>query len=362
MQPVVNRSPLVITQNSLPKFCMGQWLSEAQVMNFRLKPAYDDSTIMIEVSPVFLILDTSTRIERFRFQTTTTFSFSGAHSKNYIEGLILHLVNLNIDEFNEALKNTGSMLIIHRKFERMNIEEVKPKIDEAFKVNYWKKSGVKPHWKVQKNKSESQNDIIIDNLPTIPGFKHFNERFTSEQKAFFRCMSGEASTEEDINLVRASISFMKDCLGRLKNIDLIALTDLQANRLMEYLRYIYSISPCIFNDVSVQSLYRATLVHEAFLEKEKVREVKYLKYPSLEIVQTRGVYNRANTPQKTLFYAADHENVAVRELKPNAGSRIIISTWENSSGKPLISFPICLSAGINNKMADSASYAFEQIA
>src|SRR4051794_38853099 len=110
MIPAVTRSNIIIKHNTLPKHCMGQWLSEVQVMEFRVKPPIDNAIIMIEVAPLFLIVDASTRIERFRFQTSTTFSFSGTHSRNYIDGLIHHLVNINIEEFNEALQKTGSLL------------------------------------------------------------------------------------------------------------------------------------------------------------------------------------------------------------------------------------------------------------
>jgi hypothetical protein len=362
MVPNVSRSILKVIHNTLPKHCLGQWLSEVQVMEMRVKPAIGNSTIMIEVSPHHLIVDASTRIERFRFQTSTTFSFSGAHSRNYIDSLILHIVNLNIDEYNVALQQAGSTLVIHRKFEKMNIEELKPKIDEAFSVNYEKSAGVKPHWKSSRKKSESENDRIITDLPPIPAFKQFSEQFTMEQEALIRCMQDAAPKEENLQIIRGSTEFNRSCFQKLKEIDLISLNDEQYFKLKDYLRYVYSICPTIYNDVSVQVLFRVTTVVDKFLENGKLRDYEYLSYPPIEVVKERGVFNRASTHERTLFYAADKENVAVREIRPKTGSRIIISTWMNHSGKPLNCFPICLSAGISNNMADRASYAFERIA
>src|SRR5258706_16357221 len=106
---------------------------------------------------------------------------------------MVQLVKLNIDEYNEALQQTGSMLVVHRKFEKMTIEEMKPKIDEAFKINYWKSAGVKPYWKKESIKSESENALIIDNLPPIPYFKQFKEQNTEEQKALSQCIQTETA-------------------------------------------------------------------------------------------------------------------------------------------------------------------------
>jgi hypothetical protein len=362
MIPSANRSVLKVIHNTLPESCMGQWLSEAYIMHFRIKPAFDNSIIMIEVAPLFLVVDASSRKERFRFQTSTTFSFSGAHSRNYIDGLILHLANLNIDEFNEALQQTKSLLVINRKFEKMTMEEIKPRIEDAFKVNYWKTAGVNPHWRSSAKKSEVENNQIIATLPAIPYFKQFKEQFTQEQDTLTRCLNEKSPGETDLQILKDSIAFNKQCFGKLKEIDLTSLTDTQYYKLRDYLRYIYSAFPTIFNDLSADFLFRVTVITDRFLQDGKVRESKYLTYPPLKDVQERGVFNRASSPSRTIFYATERENVAVREIKPKVGSKIILSTWMNHSGKPLNSFPICLTAGINNKMADSASYAFEMMA
>jgi hypothetical protein len=331
-------------------------------MELRVKPAYDNTIVMIEVAPLFLIVDASSRIERFRFQTSTTFSFDGSHSRNYIDGLILYLVNLNIDEFNKELQQTHSTLVIHRMFGKMTMEEIKPKIDDAFASNFSKTWGVKPHWRTLLHKSEEENDAIIDKLLPIPYFKQFKDRFTEEQNLLSRCIQESSPSEDDLQLLNEATEFNRACFKQLKEIDLTTLNDKQYFRLKDYLRYVYSASPCIFNDVTPDIVYRVTIVVDKFLEEGKLRQSNYLSYPPLEVVRQRGVFNRANGPDRTLFYAAEREDVAIREMKPKTGSRIILSSWKNKTGMPLNCFPICLTAGINNKMADRASYAFEMIA
>lgn len=340
---------------------MGQWLSEVYVMHLRVKPAIDNTTIMIEVAPLFLVLDASSRVERFRFQTSATFSFLGTHSRNYIDSLIHYLVNLSIDEFNNALHQTKSLLVIHRKFEKMKMEELKPKIDEAFAANYWKTAVVKPHWKTSAHRSEAENGSVIAQLPPVPYFKQFKGQFTQEQATLDRCIQDVSPSEENLRILRESIEFNRECFKKLKEIDLISLNEKQYLKLKDYMRFVYSAYPCIFNNVSAGIVYRVTIIGDKFLEDGKLRKTKYLSYPPLEIVRERGVFNRANSPERTLFYAADRESVAVREMRPKPGSRIILSSWINHTGKTLNCFPLCLTAGINNEMADQASYAFEMI-
>jgi len=107
-------------------------------------------------------------------------------------------------------------------------------------------------------------------------------------------------------------------------------------------------------------LFRVTVVREEFLDKGKVRDTKYLTHPPLEVIQKSGVYNRANSPNTTVFYASFNENVALRETKPPKGSRIIISKWKNKLNRKFISYPLMNNDTVKNEALEESTKAFKE--
>ncbi|MBK8352716.1 MAG: hypothetical protein IPL21_13930, partial [Saprospirales bacterium] len=83
-----------------------------------------------------------------------------------------------------------------------------------------------------------------------------------------------------------------------------------------------------------------TVVKDEFLEEGKVRNLLYLCCPPVELLKKLGLYNRASSPDATVFYASFHKNVALHEIKPQSGQRVIVTTWQNVTQKPFVSFPI----------------------
>ena len=358
--PEVTRTPTTIRYNTLPKSHLSQWLSDAFILEFRFKPAIDNTLVMVEVCPLFIIVEAKTRKELYRFQTQTTFSFSGNHSKPYVHGLIHHLVNLTIGEFNSELQKTSSYLAAHRTFEKMTFEEFEPRLKQAIQLNS-NPAGIKPHWMSSNSNSIEENDVIISQLPPIPEHKIFLGQNTAEQLALTNCFKDDTPTEGDLTIIKDCINFYKECFATLKKIDLTKLTDDQYHSLKRYMKHVMNAQPTMCNDVSADAFFRVTIVSDKFLQDGKVKDAAYLCYPPLKINHERGIYNRANSPDRTIFYCSFQENVAIRETKPEVGKRIIISTWQNKTEEPLNAFPLCLTAGIPNEYTDRNSYAFEKI-
>lgn len=358
----VSRSPFCIKHNTLPESHLGQWLNDEFKLECRIKPAFDNNIIMFEACPIFLVYDAANKSELYRFQTETVFSFSGSHSKSYIRGLIYYLTCLSIDEFNKAFKETKSLFAISRKFEKPTIEEIEPYVNHALKNDLAEKHGTVPHWKNIPSRTVEENESLISSLPPIPNSKLFIDNVTTEERiAVSHCLTNKSPDEKYLSIVKSTIEFYKKCFTHLKQIDLCNLTDSQHESLLEYLNLVLNTSPIINNDVAVELIYRVTIVREKFLENGKIRDTKFLSYPPLEVVIENGVYNRANTPSATLFYASLLPQVAIRETHPSEGQRIILSTWQNKSQKSLNAYPICLTGGIQNEYADRNNYAFEEI-
>ena len=181
---------------------------------------------------------------------------------------------------------------------------------------------------------------MLFNLPEISNSKQYIEEMTPEQRAIDKCITGEILNEADVSTLQESIDFYKLVFQKLKEIDLSTITKDQVEELKIYLKSVFNFILTISNDIHFDVLFRVSFVRERFLVKGKVRNPSFLGYPPLVLVQEKGIYNRANSNEKTAFYASFLENVALRETKPAKGEIIIISTWENITGKPFSSYPI----------------------
>jgi hypothetical protein len=200
---------------------------------------------------------------------------------------------------------------------------------------------------------------MIFDLPNLPKSKEYVDKMTPEQIAVDKCTKKAPLTDADKAALKESIVFYKDVFPKLQSIDLNTISSDEVIELRAYLDKVFNVEVMVFNDVQFDLLYRVTIVAEDFREKGKVRDTKYLKYPPLDIVVKKGVYNRANSHEKTVFYASFFENVALRETKPKVGEQIIISTWKNITGKPFNSYPIT-NSNVDNKGAKIATEAFKR--
>jgi hypothetical protein len=349
---------------------MGRWFSDKLDLGIRIKPAIDDHVIMIEAIPIFRVLDALTKAEVYTFETRTTFCFSGRHSKVGILQLSHQSVCQAVDEFNRMLQQSGSQLVLGRVLGKPTLADLEPAIHNALQSTPHPRWKVTPNWKIFPVEDVTINDDLLAKLPAIPPCKHFyhtddvyrpNQPTTPEAAALSRILSGTLSTSQDLDTIQDAVHFYQHCFPILSQIDLTAITESQAKLLNDYLRYVFNAQVTINNEVQTQNLFRVTLVKDEFLENGKVRQSRFLSYPPVEIIKARGVYNRASSPDRTLLYTAESVNTAVREVKPRPGDRIIVSTWFNHSGTPLVVFPICVTAGINNHHVDSATVAFEMI-
>lgn len=200
---------------------------------------------------------------------------------------------------------------------------------------------------------------MIFSLPEISNSKQYIGKMTPEQRAINKCITSELLTEFDVLTLKESIEFYKLVFPKLKEIDLSIITLEQVAVLKVYLNKVFNFILTISNDIDFRFLFRVSIIRENFLEKGKVRNSSFLGYPPLDIIKKNGVFNRANSNEKTAFYASFFENVALRETKPQKGERIIISRWENITGKPFSSYPISNSP-IKNIGVQKATQAFNK--
>ncbi len=197
-------------------------------------------------------------------------------------------------------------------------------------------------------------------LPEIPQVKNYVNGKTIEQSVLIKCINKIELDNSDESTLRECIGFYKEVFPLLKSIDLANLNDDQISILKSYLNQVFSFEITVTNPIDFKHLFRVSIVRDSFLEKGKIRSPKYLTYPPLEIVKSNGVYNRANSFNKTVFYASFYKNVALRETKPKVGDRIIVSTWRNITGRPFNSYAIA-NSHVKNEGVSKAKQALQEL-
>lgn len=179
-------------------------------------------------------------------------------------------------------------------------------------------------------------------FPLIPQSKIFapKEKTTLEQDALLKAIQLHQLTKKEENTLRECRDFYVKAYKFLKRINLSKISDGEARQIKIFLDQIWHFVAYIQNDIYFDYVYRVTTVKNDFLEDGKVRNISFVKNPPLELIKQFGVYGRANTSDSTVFYCSFHPDIALMEIKPPVGQRIIISQWQNTSGKPFVSYPI----------------------
>ena len=199
---------------------------------------------------------------------------------------------------------------------------------------------------------------MLKPFPQIPSAKIYQGEMTPEQEVQMKLVHEQKLSDEDEAILKESILFYKEAYTYLKSVDLVNLTENDAEKLISFLNQVFNFEFKAQNVIRFHEVYRVSFVYEEFLEKGKVRNLSFLREPPLELVQKKGVYGRANSPQRTVFYAAANPLIAILETKPKVGDRIIIGKWGHDPSKPFVTYPIMNSKVIKSPSLDKARKAF----
>jgi hypothetical protein len=199
---------------------------------------------------------------------------------------------------------------------------------------------------------------MLPPFPEIPLVKQYSGKMTPEQDVTFKLVQGKQITKQEEQVLEEAIIFYEQAYPYLKSINLADLTDEDAKELIGFMKIVFNMEMKPQNVVRFEETYRISFVLDDFLEKGKVRNLKYLREPPLEVVKKRGVYGRANSPQSTLFYTAINPFVAILETKPNIGDRIILGKWIHDPKEGFITYPIVNEKKIKSEPLEKARKAF----
>ena len=198
-------------------------------------------------------------------------------------------------------------------------------------------------------------------LPEIPPCKKYiNDFFTLEILAITKCKDGHTLNASEISVLKEAIEYYKQLFPILKQINLTTIDLERAQLLMKYLHHVFNILLIQQKDYQFHFLYRVTIVKDEDRKAGKIREPDKLSYPPLKIIQEKQFFNRCSTSNSTLFYASFYKNVALMEMEPEKGKKIIISKWQNPFPEKKYTFFEIPNADVNNLKVIEAKESYKK--
>lgn len=186
--------------------------------------------------------------------------------------------------------------------------------------------------------------ISFRDLPEIPKSKRWieNGRFTPEILIIEKMRLGyEISIDEEIT-IRDLTNFYKILDLALEKLDYKTFTTKDFINFRNYIKFAYNYIIILANKIEIYQLYRIVINEHIIKLKQSITKQKFLTYPPNHIVKKINRYNRANTPNTTIFYGSETIDGAINELKQhiNIGDLITVSKWIPTRKAEFISYPI----------------------
>lgn len=197
-------------------------------------------------------------------------------------------------------------------------------------------------------------------FPAIPQSKIYHGKTTPEQDAQMKLVQNIPLEQSDIIALEESVRFYEEVYPFLKGIDLSSITQQERDEIVKFLDTVLNYHVIVQNNIHFKTLFRITFVRDEFLENGKIRDVKFLSYPPVDVIKQLGRYGRANSPNSTCLYCAFNPVIALLETKPKIGERIIITQWLKEDNDPFVSFPIVNNESVKNEGLEKATKAFKE--
>lgn len=204
------------------------------------------------------------------------------------------------------------------------------------------------------------------NLPEIPSHKMWREgsKTTLEQDIVFKYLEQKPITKEEEQIFTELTDFYIQLKEDLKMLDYSTFNETDFENFKNYITYAFNYNVLISNQLTIPRTYRLVVNEWVTGKNERIKDINFLKYPSLEIVKKANKYNRANTKNTTVFYTTECIDTALKEIKPPKNKLITVGMWIPNKNKKFTSYPISHSeeAIKANIGVAKATQAFDKIA
>jgi hypothetical protein len=190
--------------------------------------------------------------------------------------------------------------------------------------------------------SKTNWQLNFRNLPTIPILKRWNQvtHITEEQRISLKLLHNQKISEAEKKEFIKVFKFYEELDIKLQNLDYSSFINDDFENFKNYITYAFNYIPLLSNNLTVFQTYRLVVNEWISKKNERLDNIKYLKYPSLEIVKEINKFNRANTPRTNVLYTAENIDSALKEIRPPINKIVTVVLWKTKKEKEIISYPI----------------------
>lgn len=259
--------------------------------------------------------------------------------------------------FHQKTQNTN---LSHHKIKKPLFTQFKNDIDKT--IDIWDRTTrnriflTPPNWQT-----------TFQGLPEIPDHKKWvkGSYTTLEQDISFKLLHKQPITTFEEKIFIQLTSFYAELDKKIKLLDYQSFSSNDFENFKNYIFYAFNYLPLITNNLTVFSTYRVVVNEFVTTKNESISNIEFLKYPTLKKVKEMNKFNRANTPNTTVFYSAESIDTALKEIRPPLNKLVTVGIWKPKNvNKKLVSYPISHSqeALKVNEGVQAANKAFEETA
>lgn len=268
------------------------------------------------------IINTTTDKITFFAKTVSTYKIKNDFEIPTVQFFFELVVDATYDYAKEFYTRTRHTNLATRKTKKPMLQELKGDLEHT--ITIWKekymnsKSRPKPDWQQ-----------TFRDLPAIPRFKQWeaSSYTTIEQDISMKLMKRKPITKEEEDIFSALSSFYEQLEVKLPYLDYTSFSPEETKNFENYIFYAFTYLGLVTDKITVYQTYRIIVNQDVIGQNEPISDVRYLKYPPQEVVKEKGNYNRANTPNTTLFYSAENINTALREIRPAEKQLVTAGIW-----------------------------------
>ncbi|WP_259070331.1 RES domain-containing protein [Mucilaginibacter sp. X4EP1] len=271
----------------------------------------------------------------FNARTESNFSIGYQNNGPSVEFLfgLLDIATIDFAKiFDKRVKQTN---LVGQKVTRQKIKDWTENLQKE--IDHWNA----PAKKFKESGAERLSKF--KNLPNIPVHKMYTENSegTTEQIIVFKLCALQAISEEERKIFEELEEFYDELNTELLLLDYESFTIKDLSDFKKYIQYAFNSHVLMSSQLTVvRNLYRVVINESVSKRNETITAIKYLTYPSLEIVKNIGKYNRASTSNTTLLYLTESVDTALKEIHPPLNKLVTIGVWTPKNKRTFTHYPI----------------------